>query len=162
MQHRDVLTRSSRDKLAVNKHGIKLLDLCKSAGILILNGRIGHDKGIGESTRDDTTGKSVVNYAIGTGPQEISWIGSPADFSVDDDNMHCIQFPKSTSCRMGTTCEIVLVTWGFEQFGRCNEWQDFKVIPAFLHRFCSWAVRCWHCCEKNDKYISQACERTFK
>ena len=66
MRHKDVLTRSSRDKSAVNKHGIQLLELCKSAGILILNGRIGHDRGIGEFTRDDTTGKSVVDYAIGT------------------------------------------------------------------------------------------------
>ena len=64
MRHQD--TRSSRDKSAVNKHGIQLLELCKSAGILILNGRIGHDKGIGEFTRDDTTGKSVVDYAIAT------------------------------------------------------------------------------------------------
>ena len=66
MRHKDVLTRSSRDKSAINKHGIQLLELCKSAGILILNGRIGHDRGIGEFTRDDTTGKSVVDYAIGT------------------------------------------------------------------------------------------------
>ena len=59
MRHKDVLTRSSRDKSAINKHGIQLLELCrqKSAGKLILNGRIGHDKGLGEFTRDDTTGR---------------------------------------------------------------------------------------------------------
>ena len=66
MQHKGVLTRSSTNKSAVNKHGIQLLELCKSAGILILNGRIGLEKGIGECTRDVTTGKSVVDYAIGT------------------------------------------------------------------------------------------------
>ena len=34
------------------------------------------------------------------------------------------------------------------RMNRCNEWQEFRVIPAFLHRFSSRAVRCWHCCEK--------------
>ena len=50
----------------VNKHGTQLLDLCESTGMLILNGRMGREKGIGEFTRDDTTGRSVFDYMIGT------------------------------------------------------------------------------------------------
>ena len=46
--------------------GNHLLNLCKSAGMLILNGRIDRDRGIGEFTRDDTTSKSVVDYVIST------------------------------------------------------------------------------------------------
>ena len=34
--------------------------------MLILNGRMGRGKGIGEFTRDDTTSRSVVDYMIGT------------------------------------------------------------------------------------------------
>ena len=34
--------------------------------MLIFNGRLGDDFGVGEFTRDDTTGRSVVDYAIGT------------------------------------------------------------------------------------------------
>ena len=60
------LARKSKDKEVDNKHGTQLLDLCKSTGMLILNGRMGRDKGIGEFTRDDTTGRSVVDYMIGT------------------------------------------------------------------------------------------------
>ena len=66
MWRRDILIRASRDNTIVNRHGIHLLNLCKSAGMLILNGRIDRDKGIGDFTRDDTTGKSVVDYVIST------------------------------------------------------------------------------------------------
>ena len=63
---RNVLTRASKDKTIINRHGIHFLELCKSTGMLILNGRVGRDKDIGEFTRDDTTGKSVVDYVIST------------------------------------------------------------------------------------------------
>ena len=47
-----------------NKHGIQLLELCKTIGLLIINGRLGQDKGIGDFTRQDTTGCSVVDYML--------------------------------------------------------------------------------------------------
>ena len=56
--------RISQDKVRPNSHCISLLELCKSCGILILNGRTGIDKENGEFTRVDTTGNSVVDYAI--------------------------------------------------------------------------------------------------
>ena len=52
------------DRKSVNKHGTQLIEFCKTTGILILNGRISHDRGIGCFTRDDKTGRSVVDYAI--------------------------------------------------------------------------------------------------
>ena len=56
--------RVSKDKSRPNSHGISLIELCKSCELLILNGRTGADKDVGEFTRVDTTGKSVVDYAI--------------------------------------------------------------------------------------------------
>ena len=85
MCQRGTLTRASRDKTIVNRHGIHLLELCKSACMLILNGRLGRDKGIGEFTRDDTTGKSVVDYVIST-PKLLQLV---KDFLVHD------KFPES-------------------------------------------------------------------
>ena len=62
----NILVRKSKDASTINKHGRELLGLCKSTGLLIFNGRLGQDRGIGEYTRDDTTGWSVVDYVIGT------------------------------------------------------------------------------------------------
>ena len=58
------LTRYSNDKSRVNKHGTHLLELCKAVGMLIINGRLGRDKCIGDFTRVDTTGCSTVDYMI--------------------------------------------------------------------------------------------------
>ena len=62
----NMLVRKSKDASTINKHGRELLGLCKSTGLLIFNGRLGQDRGIGEYTRDDTTGRSVVDYVIRT------------------------------------------------------------------------------------------------
>ena len=60
----NLLTRYSMDKCHVNLHGRDLLEFCKGAGFLIVNGRIGEDRGIGEFTRVDTTGSNLVDYVI--------------------------------------------------------------------------------------------------
>ena len=54
----NMLVRKSKDASTINKHGMELLGLCKSTGLLIFNGRLGQDRGIGEYTRDDTTGRT--------------------------------------------------------------------------------------------------------
>ena len=66
MRNVDILTRCFMDKNSVNKHGSQLIEFCRETGTLILNGRLSHDRGIGRFTRDDTTGRSVVDYAIGS------------------------------------------------------------------------------------------------
>ena len=55
-----------KDKAAVNRHGHELINLCKDTGtcMLILKGRVGDYKGVGEYTREDTMGRSVVDYVI--------------------------------------------------------------------------------------------------
>ena len=54
----------SMDIGPVNKRGKQLLEFCNTCGLIILNGRVGRDKGIGKFTRIDTTGNSVVDYLI--------------------------------------------------------------------------------------------------
>ena len=57
------LHRNSKDT-QVNNYGTKLIDLCKSTGLVMINGRIGSDRGIGGFTRIAETGCSVVDYAL--------------------------------------------------------------------------------------------------
>ena len=59
-----ILQRYSMDKCKPSEYGLQLLELCKIANLLILNGCVGSDKGMGEYTRMDTTGNSVVDYVI--------------------------------------------------------------------------------------------------
>ena len=58
------IQRHSMDIGPVNKRGKQLLEFCNTCGLIILNGRVGRDKGIGKFTRIDTTGNSVVDYLI--------------------------------------------------------------------------------------------------
>ena len=55
------LVRFSRDEAPANRHGSRLIDFCKATDLIIFSGRLGHDHGLGEFTRDDTTGRSVVD-----------------------------------------------------------------------------------------------------
>ena len=64
MAKNNKLTRYSNDESRVNRHGTHLLELCKAVGMLIINGRLGRDNGIGDFTRVDTTGCSTVDYMI--------------------------------------------------------------------------------------------------
>lgn len=57
------LSRNSLDK-QVNEAGQDMINLCKMSQLIICNGRLYKDNGIGEYTRDDTTGKSVVDYFV--------------------------------------------------------------------------------------------------
>ena len=60
------LIRINKDKV-VNRYGRELITLCKTNSLVLLNGRFSHDRGIGNYTRLDTTGMSVVdlcNYTV--------------------------------------------------------------------------------------------------
>ena len=52
--------RLSQDTHRVDNYGHKLLNLCKSVDLFIVNGRIGHDQNIGHTTCNN----SVIDYAI--------------------------------------------------------------------------------------------------
>ena len=44
--------------------GARLLGICKEAGLRIVNGRLGVDKGIGEFTYQSVLGRSVIDYVL--------------------------------------------------------------------------------------------------
>ena len=60
------LDRFSKDARPVNNNGRQLLDICKTSGLVIVNGRLGNDKGIGRATRVMGNHSSVVDYVIAT------------------------------------------------------------------------------------------------
>ena len=60
------LKRYSKDSRPPDAQGLQLIDFCKDTGLLIMNGRIGHDKGVGEYTRMGICEGSVIDYVIGS------------------------------------------------------------------------------------------------
>jgi hypothetical protein len=54
------LKRVSQDPVS-NNYGYRLLEMCKNIGICIINGRVGSDRGVGNTTCD---GKSMVDYIM--------------------------------------------------------------------------------------------------
>lgn len=57
------LSRASSDKTC-NSFGLKLLDLCKSSCIRIVNGRLSNDCGVGSFTFASGQGASVIDYVL--------------------------------------------------------------------------------------------------
>ena len=93
MAENNELDRFSKDSSRTNKHGRNLLEFCKTAGLLIMNGRLGSDKGIGELTRVDTTGCSVVDYML-CNPDLFSQI---THFGIE------LKVPESDHCGLSLT-----------------------------------------------------------
>ena len=60
----DVPHRTSCDKKAPDEYGHKLIDLCKTCSLRIVNGRVGSDKGVGNYTSINKRGQSVVDYVL--------------------------------------------------------------------------------------------------
>ena len=59
----DIPLRTSKDSV-IDNYGRRLLDLCKSTGLIIANGRLGADKYIGDFTCITPRGQSVVDYFL--------------------------------------------------------------------------------------------------
>ena len=98
--------RISKDKHPPTNYGWKLLDLCKSCSLRIINGRIGKDREIGEYTYHSTRGSSVVDYIICSNESlnlvsnfEILDIGQ----EVSDHNM--LMCTIKTKLQDDTTCD---------------------------------------------------------
>ncbi|MCG8044774.1 MAG: reverse transcriptase domain-containing protein, partial [Candidatus Thiodiazotropha endolucinida] len=82
------LRRLSEDK-GFNRYGSELLDFCKQTGLRIFNGRAGNDGNIGKCTYVGSSGKSLVDYVIGS-QQLFPLIDT---FVTDEPNIisdHCI------------------------------------------------------------------------
>ena len=82
------LPRFSEDRVC-DQYGLCLLDLCKSSGLRILNGRVGKDKHVGRFTCVKGNGRSAIDYVLSK-PELFSMI---SDFVVNELNIisdHCI------------------------------------------------------------------------
>ena len=81
---------------SVNAYGRKLIELCQSADLAILNGRTGLDRGIGKFTFCNHKGPSTIDYVL----SNKNLLYDILDFIVHDFNVfsdHClIQFCLST------------------------------------------------------------------
>ena len=60
----DVPHRTSCDKKAPDEYGHKLIDLCKTCSLRIVNGRVGSDKGVGNYTSINKRSQNVVYYVL--------------------------------------------------------------------------------------------------
>jgi hypothetical protein len=58
------IPRSSMDRNVVNENGRRFLELCKSTGLRIVNGRKGRDENLGKCTFLNSLGESLVDYVI--------------------------------------------------------------------------------------------------
>ena len=75
------LTRYSRDK-KTNTHGHRLIQICQSNNIFIVNGRIYNDKELGKFTFRD---KSVIDYVLSTA----EWFRYYSNFEIiETDSLH--------------------------------------------------------------------------
>ena len=79
----DIPLRTSKDSVTDN-YGRRLLDLCKSTGLIIANGRLGADKYIGDFTCITPRGQSVVDYIL----LAFSDFGCVSHFSICDADEH--------------------------------------------------------------------------
>ena len=175
MQGSGVSNRFSRDKATVNNHGLRLINLCKTAGILIFNGRIGKDKGIGDFTRDDTTGSSVVDYVLGT-PKLFSVV---CNFDilgkVPESDHRAIAFSlkcKSKVAPLSKPRENTLdwgsyynYNWTHNDLNNLSEIMIDPISDSFRKSFINSVIDQSDpeiIARRLDQYISQACKRTFR
>lgn len=63
IRYSEIPLRMNRD-LVLDNYGRRLLDMCKSTGLVIANGRLGADKDTGEFTCVTGRGRSVVDYFL--------------------------------------------------------------------------------------------------
>ena len=66
--------------ICVNLYGRELVEMCKAIDLVILHGRFDTDRAVGKYTRNDSTGKSVVDYVI-SHKSSINIIGN---FRIED------------------------------------------------------------------------------
>ena len=84
------LIRYSKVTRPANIQGMNLVEFCKDTGLLIMNGRIGSDKGVGDFTRMRIGESSVVDYII----------ASPAMLDMLRDFQICEKLPESDHLSM--------------------------------------------------------------
>ena len=59
-----IKNRVSQDKRPLNNNGKRLIEFCKCSSLIILNGRVGEDAGIGKYTHINSNSSGVLDYMI--------------------------------------------------------------------------------------------------
>ena len=100
LSERKMLQRFSQNSKRVDTHGRFFFELCKASGSLILNGRVGQDRGIGACTRVNETSATLVDYVIASP----GLIGLINDFEISK------KFPESDHLPMSfcIKCDMVV------------------------------------------------------
>ena len=99
-EHNEIPSRVNRDKIT-NTNGRFLLDLCKTTEMSIVNGRIGSDKEIKESTCITNNDKSLIDHLI----VDSSSLNSTKDITV-------LNFDESLS---DVHCRVVIELAGLTE-----------------------------------------------
>lgn len=73
------LKRSNMDKF-INRNGRNLISFCKCLELMIVNGRLGEDKGVGRNTCLTTAGESTIDYMI----VSADLVGNVSNFRVEE------------------------------------------------------------------------------
>ena len=115
------LNRCTKDKACANRHGNHLIEFCKALSHLIINGRLGRDKAIGDFARDDTTGRNIVDYMI----------CNPELFSIIEDFI--IEPKVSESDHRGLSIEIACKS-------HCKYNVNKNHTDWALHKRCKWSI----------------------
>ena len=148
------------------------LTSAKQLIIFIFNGRLGHDHGLGEFTRDDTTGRSVVDYAIGS-PVIFNQVNffkvldkvpesdhRPLSISLSI-NYHCHNDKQIEEPEWQVTHKYIWHRDSLSQLPRimCDERSQLfhDDLCDSISNLCNIDI----VAGKLDLYISQACERAF-
>ena len=172
MYRQNLLERNNKD-LTSNTFGSRLIELCRMVGLLILNGRIGSDKGIGDFTRDSTTGKSVVDYVLSS-PRVFSLISEfVIHKSLPESDHKPISFTIFTAPYVATDASVTeniqwrnltRYKWSREELANLSELMHDSYSDPYIQEFMESIAVLAHPNDvaiSFDKYIAQACERTM-
>ena len=95
--------RSSRD-VNIDNYGCRLLDLCKSTGLIKANGRLSEDSSVGEFTCINARGRSVVDYFL-LAHSDFDTVSYFSICEIDEFSDHCALYIclKTLSHKNNTT-----------------------------------------------------------
>ena len=167
-------TRVSKDSRPLNNHGKLLLELCKSTGLLIVNGRIGQDKEEGGRYTWVNDKSAGVNDFMIASP---SFFDHITDFCVGN------KFPESDHLPLVLSINCKATQAHHELCNPNQQWENHyrftwskhdlenlqfsisdDISAEYRHDFRNSMANIDHTekvTEKFDFYISQACRRTF-
>ena len=117
-------------------HGRQLIDLCKTTGMMIFNGRLGNDCGTGKFTRIQGASAGVVDYAFGS----TTLFDKIIEFDVNDKFPESDHVPVSFSLSSNNMSEPEACEHKF-RWTRLTRYKwsdrDLPVVKATLNDKCS-------------------------